>query len=560
MARPRFKTFMVLCATALLALAPPSFCGQRKCLALVLSGGGARGLSQIGIIKALEQQGLRPDAIVGTSMGAIIGSLYAAGYPVDSILHFARRLDWADIYANSPPRTDLLVSQKEAQGNFLFEVRFDKNLSMLLPRSISDGQVFFSALGPKLAAAQFTTGGNFDSLPVPLRIVSTNILSGTQVVFSRGDLTTAVRASCGFPLIFSPVKYDTMLLADGGLLSNIPAEVCREQFPGCAVVAVDVTSPLWTRQDLDNPVRLMDQVVNIGLTKQKAVERSLASVVITPDLAGFKNTDFTTIDTLVQRGYTSTLSRIRDIRAALSDTSSGPAAQNFRSDTLSRFQRFPAVPLPAAAALSATLRSLPGPVTHDEFRAVAARVLCDNGYAFSRIRFASITDSNAVVSVSPATVRRLDIRGNLVTRGSAIKSMIGLKIGDTITARAIGKAISTLYASGLFKTVEIVPDTNGSVKVDLTEKEFWRARLGLGSTNTTFWRDILRPRTKTCWVWAFWRRCTSSTVPFGKSTRYNSSNHMFFPPRLQTGCRFRATYRGKWSKRCSNFRIRQTPS
>jgi predicted acylesterase/phospholipase RssA len=449
----------------------------RTCFALVLSGGGARGLAQIGTIKALEEQGLRPNAVIGTSMGAIIGSLYAAGYSADSILQFAKSLDWNAVYANTAPRADLLVSQKEADGNYLFEMRFSKNFGMLLPRSISDGQVFYAALGPRLASAQYRTSGNFDSLPIPLRIVSTNLLTGSKMVFSQGDLLTAVRASCGFPLIFSPLVLDSMLLADGGLLSNLPVETGREQFPGYAVVAVDVTSPLWGKQDLENPVRLMDQVVNIGLTKQKAEERSLASVVVTPNLLGFRNTDFSDIDALVERGYAATMVRIDAIRAAVSRSSEKPQAGLCSpSAVLARPPQFagvPAVLLPDLAKASA------GITTSQEFREAVYGVMTRKGYPFVQIRTKTMSDSGIVAEITPGKVRNIVITGNNITRLLTIKSMLGVKIGDTLTTRLISKAISALYASQLFKTVEVVPDSSGAIKVSLTEKEFLRMRLGL---------------------------------------------------------------------------------
>ena len=121
----------------------------------MLSGGGSRGLAQIGTLKALEKGGIRPDLIVGTSMGAIIGGLYAAGYCADSIEKFALSFNWDGIFTNSSPRKELFISQKEKKGNYLFEIRFDNNLRPILPHSISEGQIFYNDLVPRLAAAQY---------------------------------------------------------------------------------------------------------------------------------------------------------------------------------------------------------------------------------------------------------------------------------------------------------------------------------------------------------------------------------------------------------------------
>ncbi len=277
--------------------------GKVRCkFALVLSGGGSRGLSQIGVLKALEEAHVRPDLIVGSSMGAIIGSLYAAGYSPDSILQIARSVNWNTIIANTARRKSLFVSQKSEPVNYLFELRLNDRLEPVPPSSISHGQVFYDLLAPLLAAPQFRAHEKFDSLPIPLRIVATDILSGRGVTFADGNIAEAVRASCGVPLAFSPVSKDSMLLMDGGLADNIPVDIAAEERPG-VILAIDVTSPLWKRGDLDNPVRLMDQVVSIGMKHQREAQRSKADLILTPELNGYYNTDFTRIDSLVRIGY-----------------------------------------------------------------------------------------------------------------------------------------------------------------------------------------------------------------------------------------------------------------
>jgi predicted acylesterase/phospholipase RssA len=471
---------MVLGAVFIMAWA--TFCASAKPVALVLSGGGARGLAQIGTLKALEKAGIRPDLIVGTSMGAIIGSLYAAGYSADSIERLALALDWADIFTNAPPRKDLLMSQKRESGNYLFEMRMDKNLNVLLPQSISDGQIFYHALAPKLAAAQFHCGTSFDSLPIPLRIVTTDIVTGRKVVFSKGNLAMAIRASCGFPLVFSPVDDDSMLLMDGGLMSNIPVSTSIEEFPGLYVIAVDVTSPLWNKEELANPARLVDQIVNIGLTKQKSEEKKLAGTVVTPDLEGFLNTDFTRMDTIIARGYAATersLEKIKnDVLSTAGTYSASTAAQ---AATVPVPCRFLNIPKAAGAAVNRALAVAAGPggVPARGFTKTVLNALRDNGYPFARIRSVDVTDSETSVSIDYGVVRGFTIHGNHVTRRATIQSSLGMKTGDTLSQEKISKAISALYSSGLFKNVNITVDTNGIVGIVLTEQEYWRARVGL---------------------------------------------------------------------------------
>jgi predicted acylesterase/phospholipase RssA len=462
-------------------LARPSSCSPKKCITLVLSGGGARGLAQIGTLRALEKTGIKPDLIVGTSMGAIIGCLYAAGYSADSIARFAESLNWADIFTNEPPRKEMLMSQKNEAGNYLFEVRLDKNLNLLLPQSISEGQVFYNALVPKLAAAQHRFGTDFDSLPIPLRIVSTDIVTGRTVVFSKGNLATAIRASCGFPLIFSPVNMDTMLLMDGGLMSNIPVSASLEEFPGSYVIAVDVTSPLWDKPSLANPARLVDQVINIGLTKQKAAEKKLASMIITPDLAGILNTDFSKADTIMARGYSASLPVLQKILAEFSNTAAGESAPCRAVDSVSPPYSFLNVSAAVATSLNKALVAAGGHagIPAAEFKKKVYAVLAEHGRPFSRIQSVVRKDSITYVGIVPGIVRGFSVLGNNVTRFFVIQASLGMKIGDTLTTEKITRAMSALYSTDLFKNVNITADTNGIVGIVLTEKEFWRARVGL---------------------------------------------------------------------------------
>jgi predicted acylesterase/phospholipase RssA len=388
---------------------------QRPC-ALVLSGGGARGLAQIGVLKALEEAGIRPAIIVATSMGAIIGSLYAAGQSPDSIARLARLLDWEGVFYNATKRDLLYVSRKEGSADFLLEVRFDRYFNIVWPNSLSDGQVFYDFLAPKLAFAQFQASGSFENLKIPLRVVATDIVSGKRVVFSRGNIATAVRASCGIPLVFSPVSSGPALLMDGGMSANIPVEPVIEEHPDYFIVAVDVTSSLWTKNELLNPVRLVDQIVSIGIGKRKAIEKELANIVITPTLTSFRNLDFDRIDSLIAIGYNATL----------------PYLEKIKKET--------EAPFPSIE-----------PVANESRK------------NFSRA----------------CSIKHIILEGNTITLPRFIMSSLPLKTGDTLKESSLSKAITALYATDLFKSVNMELDSAQNLHVIVEEKEYWRMRLGL---------------------------------------------------------------------------------
>jgi NTE family protein len=213
---------LFLCSQTVLSAQSPK-------IALVLSGGGARGIAQIGVLKALDEAGIKLDLIVATSMGAIIGSMYSTGISSGELYSIAKSLDWDLIFKNTAGREDLHVSQKSEPENYLFEIRFDSDLTPVIPNSISHGQSVYNLLSPILAAPLYHAEMDFDSLKIPLRIIATDIVTGKKIVFSKGNLPEIVRASCGAPLAFSPVAMDSMLLLDGGLTANIPIETAVKE-------------------------------------------------------------------------------------------------------------------------------------------------------------------------------------------------------------------------------------------------------------------------------------------------------------------------------------------
>ncbi|MBN1128709.1 MAG: patatin-like phospholipase family protein [Chitinispirillaceae bacterium] len=398
---------------------------------LVLSGGGARGFSQIGVIKALEEEGLRPDLVVGTSMGAIIASLYATGHTPDQIERLAESVNWNGIFTNSASRRRMFVSQKNEPINYLFELRFNHRMEPVLPNSISHGQAFYDLLAPLLSPAQFRAGSDFDRLPIPLRIVTTDLLSGKQVVLSRGNITEAVRASSGVPLAFSPVEKDGMLLVDGGITANIPASAACEDGK-LLVVAIDVTSPLWERSRLEHPVYLMDQVVAISGKNRKDENRKQADLLVIPDIEGFNNTDFNPLSTLIERGYQAMKQSID------------------------------------------TLKELLG--SYDP-----------------SVRMAKHTPVSLRRTNDPITIREVIVSGNEKTSTAMVHTAAGIKPGDPYDSLQQQRAVSSLYATMLFHNVNIDVDSVSNLRIMLTEKQYWRVRMGLRYDEFHLGEGFLQP-------------------------------------------------------------------
>src|SRR3984957_5543037 len=206
--------------------APPAPPEQtpRPRICLVLSGGGARGMAHIGVLRVLEELKIPIDCIAGTSMGAIVGGLYASGMTAQQINSTMRSVDWQEAFRDAPPRRDLAFRRKQDDRNFLVRLPLGlKHGKLLLPKGLIQGQKLQETL--RQLTLPFSNTTNFDLLPTPFRAVATDLETGDAVLIDKGDLAIAMRASMSAPGVFAPVELDGRLLVDGGLAENLPINV-----------------------------------------------------------------------------------------------------------------------------------------------------------------------------------------------------------------------------------------------------------------------------------------------------------------------------------------------
>lgn len=290
--------FAVLCLGLAAALpaqeATPSGAAGRPRIGLVLSGGGARGAAHIGVLKVLEENHVPVDVIAGTSMGAVVGGLYASGLSAADVERVMTSVDWQDAFRDSPSRSSLNFRRKLEDQNYL--VKFPLGLKggrFRLPRGLVQGQKLTQILrGLTLPVAQIQ---NFDDLAIPFRAVATDIVTGDRVIIDHGDLTTAMRASLSAPGVFSPVESEGRLLVDGGLSSNLPIDVARDMGVDILIV-VDCGFPLLERGKLESVATVSNQMLAILIRHNTAEQRKTlkaTDVVIDPALGDFSSLDFT---------------------------------------------------------------------------------------------------------------------------------------------------------------------------------------------------------------------------------------------------------------------------
>ncbi|MBF4210764.1 patatin-like phospholipase family protein [Pseudomonas donghuensis] len=289
----------------------------RPKVGLVLSGGAARGLAHIGVLKALEEQGIKVDAIAGTSMGAVVGGLYASGYKVEELEKLALGIDWQQALSDAPPRKDVPFRRKQDDRDFLVKQKlsFRDDGSLGLPLGVIQGQNLALLLESMLAHTSDTR--DFDKLPIPFRAVATDIASGEKVVFRRGHLPQVIRASMSIPAVFAPVELDGRLLVDGGMVDNIPLDVAREMGVDVAIV-VDIGTPLRSRKQLTTVVDVLNQSITL-MTRRNSEEQLAAlhrdDILIQPPLSSFGVTDFGRAQDMIDVGYRA--ARALDTRLAV---------------------------------------------------------------------------------------------------------------------------------------------------------------------------------------------------------------------------------------------------
>jgi NTE family protein len=278
----------------------PYFQEHRPKIALALSGGGARGIAHIGVLKAFEKYGLPIDGIAGTSMGAVVGGLAAVGYSASEIDSIARNTDWDEIVRDAPPRRQLFLGQKERKSRSILQIRFEK-MSLDFRPAYTSGQKLTTLLTDILLKAPCPFQTTDRGLNFPLKVITTDLLTGRKIVFDGSSLVDALRATLAIPLLFTPVEKDSFMLVDGGLRDNLPVDEARE-IPADLVIAVDTSSKIRGRKEISAPWEIADQVTTIMQQDVLQSQIKKADVVIQPRLEGISNTNFSSVAVTIQAG------------------------------------------------------------------------------------------------------------------------------------------------------------------------------------------------------------------------------------------------------------------
>ncbi len=267
-------------------------------IGLSLSGGGAKGFTHVGVLKVLDSLGVKIDYISGTSMGAIVGGLYSAGYTGKDIEKIVMDTDFYSLITDPKTRQETSFFNKNVD-KYLFTVPL-KNGKVTFPSSISTGQRNVYML--KELLRNVSNIDDFSKLPIPFMCIGTNIESGNMTIFEKGDLVSSIMASSAFPSLLEPVKVGDSIYVDGAMTVNYPSKPLKDKGMDI-VIGVDLSQPLASRNDLNSVVAILNQIIDIGIHKETLNQYKYTDINIKPDLKGMTATSYDEKRKILDSGY-----------------------------------------------------------------------------------------------------------------------------------------------------------------------------------------------------------------------------------------------------------------
>ena len=279
-------------------------------VALVLSGGGAKGYAHLGVLRVLEKENIKIDYITGTSIGALVGTLYSIGYSVDEIEKVLDNLNIESFLESGSDLTGLDLDKKETLKKYSFYINFDNELNYSLPKGLRETEELYLVV--KNLLKKYENIKNFDSFPIPLRVVATNLNTGETKSFSEGDIAKVLTASMAIPTIFEPVEVNGALYVDGLVSRNLPVEEAYDMGADL-VIASDVGTPV-VKKDNYNILSVLNQMIAIQSSYITKDSKEKATILISPDIKNISATDTTKRRYLIELGEVATQSQIAKLR------------------------------------------------------------------------------------------------------------------------------------------------------------------------------------------------------------------------------------------------------
>ncbi len=285
------------------------------------SGGGAKGVAQVGVLRVLEDAGIRPDVVTGTSIGSIIGGLYAIGYSVDQLEELALQTDWVYYFDDELERIYFPIEERYTAERYQLRFPIDSG-KIALPKGVVRGKKISLLLSRLTVPAHGIS--NFDDFRMPYRAVATDLVSGEAVVFSQGDLADAMRASMSIPSVFVPFEIGDHLLIDGGVVRNLPVSDAFD-LGADTVIAIDIGASLYKKKDLTSILTVLGQTSSYLTAISNREQARLATLVIRPRIGEIGALSFNQNDRLMRRGKIAAQKNLPEVKELLGDRPFSPS-------------------------------------------------------------------------------------------------------------------------------------------------------------------------------------------------------------------------------------------
>ncbi|MCD6330002.1 MAG: patatin-like phospholipase family protein, partial [Candidatus Cloacimonetes bacterium] len=444
---------------------------SRPIIGVVLSGGGARGIAHIGVLKALEEYHIPIDFIGGTSFGALIAAFYASGFSVEDMQKIIENTEWN--IATNPDRQQYYYYSRRINEANVLRVRF-QDWELKFPNSLGNTQEIVSQLDYFFTRANYLCRGNFLNLKTPLFISTTNIKNGENHIFTRGELPQVVQASMTVPFLLYPTLIDSTFYVDGGITNNLPISSMRDMGADI-IIASNATNYLATDTDLTNITSFTNQLINIMMFSKIKDELTQADIVIRPSTKHIKNTEFSRFKELLTLGYYETYSHIDSILSIV------------KPNTYYYDDEKPLIPIEGKKIIihGNSLFSDEELLSTSEIDSLhylyeiekhVEDYYIKKGYLLIEIVKTNISSDEIEIELTEGLIDDVKIKGNAITNENVILREVQTYPGDMFNIFSIEKDIQRIYGTNYFNLVNftVEPLSNGTVDVlfNVSEKPF----------------------------------------------------------------------------------------
>ncbi|MGJ8591201.1 MAG: patatin-like phospholipase family protein [Aquaticitalea sp.] len=309
MSKKTIYIILILCFVTCITVAQDTLQKKEPKVGLVLSGGGAKGFAHIGVLKVLDSLNIKVDYVAGTSMGAIIGSLYASGYTGNQLDSIFKSLNFDDVINDNIPRAAKTFYERDNSEKYGVTLPFEK-FKIKLPSALSRGQNVFNLLSKMMLPVSDIT--EFDKLEIPFFCMATNVETGESIILDKGNLAQAVAASGALPSLFQPVVIDDNILIDGGVTNNYPIDELRAKGMD-VIIGVDVQDGLSDRKELSSAPAILLQINNYRTINDMKLKAQKTDIYLKPDITNYSVISFSEGENIINAGETAALKKFHDI-------------------------------------------------------------------------------------------------------------------------------------------------------------------------------------------------------------------------------------------------------